>query len=392
MKAAVLFEARTPLRIEDVKLDPPGRGEVRIRIQAAGVCHSDLHYMNGDLNGKLPAVLGHEGAGVVVSVGEGVTRVSPGDSVITTWRPRCGDCEFCTSGRPALCVAGKVQAATGGLVDGTSRLSLNGQKIHHLMGVSCFAEESVVSERSVIRISPEIPPEIAAITGCAVITGVGAALNLMKDSTGEAALIIGAGGVGLSAVMGLNLIGAHPIIVVDTVDARLDLAREVGATHTINSVTQDLAAEIARICPSGPKWAMDAVGIPATLSQAVNSVGTSGTVVAVGLGKTGTSFEVPVNALVQQEKRIIGSLYGSSNTLVQVPKILDLYTAGKLPLEKLIGERFELSQINEAYAALSTGATGRAVILPSIPTPDYRADSDPRFVEISRAPLTTSLT
>jgi Zn-dependent alcohol dehydrogenase len=260
------------------------------------------------------------------------------------------------------------------------------------MGVSCFAEECVVSERSVIRISSEIPPEIAAITGCAVITGVGAALNLMKDSTGEAALVIGAGGVGLSAIMGLNLIGAHPIIAVDTVDARLDLAREVGATHTINSVTQDLEAEIARICPSGLKWALDAVGIPATLSQAVNNVATSGTVVAVGLGRVGTSFEVPVNALVQQEKRIIGSLYGSSNTLVQVPQILELYTAGKLPLERLVGDRFDLSQINEAYEALSSGATGRAVILPSTDAPDYRVDSDPRFVEISRAPLTTSLT
>lgn len=364
MRAAVLFEARTPLRIEDLDLEGPARGEVKIRINAAGVCHSDFHYMNGDLSGRLPAVLGHEGAGTVVSVGEGVTRFAPGDSVITTWRPRCGDCEFCTSGRPALCVVGRVQATTGGLLDGTSRLSLNGEKIHHLMGVSCFAEESVLSERSLIRISPAIPPEIAAITGCAVITGVGAALNLMKDSTGEAALVIGAGGVGLSAIMGLNLVGTHPIIAVDTVDTRLELARQVGATHTINSTSQDLEAEIARICPNGLKWALDAVGIQATLSQAVNAVGTSGTVVAVGLGRAGASFEVPINALVQQEKRIIGSLYGSSNTQVQVPKILDLYIAGKLPLDRLIGNTFDLSQINDAYDALASGSTGRAVILP----------------------------
>lgn len=392
MKAAVLFEARTPLRVEEVELAAPGRGEVRIRVQAAGVCHSDLHYMNGDLQGKLPAVLGHEGVGIIESVGDGVSRVVPGDSVLTTWRPRCGDCEFCASGRPALCPLGRVQASTGGLTDGTSRLSFQGRKIHHLMGVSCFAEKAVVSERSLIKIPSSIPPQIAAITGCAVITGVGAALNLMKESTGTAVMVIGAGGVGLSAMMGLNLIGAYPVIAVDTVDARLDLAREVGATHTINPITQDLPAELARISPTGIKWALDAVGIPQTLSQAVENVGTSGTVVAVGLGKAGTSFQVPVNSLVQQEKRIIGSLYGSSNTLVQVPQILDLYTAGRLPLERLVGEQFTLPQINEAYARLSAGATGRSIILPSDGSAGYLAGNDPRFVESSRAPLSTSLT
>jgi Zn-dependent alcohol dehydrogenase len=389
MKAAVLFEAQTPLQIEDVDLENPRRGEVKVRIQAAGVCHSDLHYMTGDLQGKLPAVLGHEGVGIVERVGEGVTRVAPGDSVIMTWRPRCGDCEFCTSGRPALCGLGRVQGSTGGLPDGTSRLSLQGQKIHHLMGVSCFAEECVVSERSVVKISPEIPAEVAAIAGCAVVTGVGAALNLMKEATGDAVVVIGAGGVGLSAVMGLNLIGAYPIIAVDTVDARLDLARQVGATHTINSSDRDLGSALAEICPGGPKWAMDAVGIPQTLSQAVEHVGTSGTVVAVGLGRVGASFEVPINALVQQEKRIIGSLYGSSNTLVQLPKILDLYMAGRLPLERLVGESYGLSQINEAYEALRSGAPGRSIILPSYTDEDYLTDGAPRLVESSAAPLTT---
>jgi Zn-dependent alcohol dehydrogenase len=389
MKAAVLFEAQTPLRIEDVDLENPRRGEVKVRIQAAGVCHSDLHYMNGDLQGKLPAVLGHEGVGIVESVGEGVTRVAPGDSVILTWRPRCGDCEFCTSGRPALCALGRVQGATGGLPDGTSRLSLQGQKIHHLMGVSCFAEECVVSERSVVKISPDVPPEIAAIAGCAVVTGVGAALNLMKEATGDAVVVIGAGGVGLSAIMGLNLIGAYPIIAVDTVDARLDLAREVGATHTINSSDRDLSSALAEISPKGIKWAMDAVGIRQTLTQAVENVGISGTVVAVGLGRVGATFEVPINALVQQEKRIIGSLYGSSNTLVQLPKILDLYMAGRLPLEKLVGEQYPLSQINEAYDALQSGAPGRSIILPSFTEENYLMDSEPRLVESSAAPLTT---
>ncbi|MEU6264537.1 zinc-binding dehydrogenase [Saccharopolyspora shandongensis] len=364
MKAAVLHRPGTPLTVEDVDLDDPGPGEVTVRVLAAGVCHSDLHYMNGDLNGRLPAVLGHEGAGVVERVGEGVTRVSPGDTVVTLWRPRCGDCTFCLTGRPALCALGKVQAGSGGLLDGTSRLGLNGEKIHHLMGVSCFAEKCVVSERSVVAIDPSVPPAIAAITGCAVVTGVGAALNVMKDAAGEGVVVIGAGGVGLSAVMGLRLIGANPIVAVDTVDAKLEKALELGATHTVNARTHDLAEELAKISPKPMSWSLDAVGAPQTLEQAIETVGTGGTVVAVGLGKVGATVPVPINPLVQQEKRLIGSLYGSANTPVDIPKLVDLYKAGRLPLDKLLGEQYELSEINEAYAALSQGATGRAVIMP----------------------------
>lgn len=362
MKAAVLHRPGQPLAVEDVDLDDPGPGEVTIRVLAAGVCHSDLHYMNGDLNTRLPAVLGHEGTGVVEQVGEGVTRVGPGDTVITLWRPRCGDCEFCTTGRPALCALGRVHPASGGLLDGTSRLNLNGEKVHHLMGVSCFAEKCVVSERSVIVIDPAVPPEVAAIAGCAVVTGVGAALNVMKDATGEGVVVIGTGGVGLSAVMGLRLVGADPIVAVDTVDAKLDKAREVGATHAVNVRTQRLADELTRISPRAMAWSLDAVGAPQTLAQAIEVVGTGGTTVAVGLGKAGATAAVPINPLVQQEKRLIGSLYGSANTPVDIPKLIDLFRTGRLPLDKLLGEQYELSQINEAYAALSRGAAGRAVI------------------------------
>ncbi|MEV2215792.1 alcohol dehydrogenase catalytic domain-containing protein [Streptomyces sp. NPDC050997] len=364
MKAAVLHRPGVPLTVEDVGLDDPGPGEVTLRVLAAGVCHSDLHYMNGDLDVRLPAVLGHEGAGIVEQVGEGVTRVRPGDTVITLWRPRCGDCEFCTTGRPALCALGRVQAASGGLLDGTQRLNLNGEKIHHLMGVSCFAEKCVVSERSVLAIDPSVPPEIAAISGCAVVTGVGAALNVMKDATGEGVVVIGAGGVGLSAMMGLRLVGADPIVAVDTVDAKLEKALELGATHTVNARTHRLADELTRISPRPMAWSLDAVGTPQTLAQAIEVVGTGGTAVAVGLGKVGATASVPINPLVQQEKRLIGSLYGSANTPVDIPKLIELFKTGRLPLDKLLGEQYELSAINEAYAALAEGATGRAVIVP----------------------------
>lgn len=364
MRAAVLHRAGEPLTIEDVELEAPRPGEVEVRVLAAGICHSDLHYMNGDLNGRLPAVLGHEGAGVVERVGDGVSRVKPGDTVITLWRPRCGDCEFCTTGRPALCRLGRTQAASGGLLDGTSRLSLHGQTIHHLMGVSCFAERCVVSERSVVAIGPDVPPEVAAITGCAVVTGAGAALNVMAGASGDGVVVIGAGGVGLSAVMGLRLVGAYPVVAVDTSDEKLEKARELGATHTVNAGTQNLTEELSRISHRAFTWAVDAVGLPQTLSQAFDAVGTGGTVVALGLGRVGTTVAVPINPLVQQEKRLIGSLYGSANIPVDIPKLLDLYRAGRLPLDQLLGSRYDLAHINHAYGALRAGATGRAVVIP----------------------------
>jgi Zn-dependent alcohol dehydrogenase len=366
MQAAVLHRAGDPLVIEDVELAPLGPGDVLVRVEAAGVCHSDLHYINGDLVAKLPAVLGHEGAGVVEQVGPGVTTVKPGDAVITTWRPRCGDCEYCSTGRPGLCALGKAQAVSGGLWDGRSRLRLRGETIHHLMGVSCFAEQCVVSERSLVPIPRDIPAEIAAIMGCAVITGVGAALNQMRGATGEAAVVIGAGGVGLSAVMGLRVIGANPIIVVDPVEARLRLALELGATHVVNAATQEVRAEIATITSAAPRWVLNAVGAPATLEQAVAIAGVGGTVVAVGLTKAGATFQVPVNELVQQEKRIVGSLYGSSNMVFEIPRLLRLYQAGRLPLDALVGQQHPLGQINEAFAAMRDGALGRSVVRPQL--------------------------
>lgn len=389
MKAAVLHEAGAPVVVEDVDIDRLRPGDVLIRVQAAGVCHSDLHYINGDLKAKLPAVLGHEGAGIVEAVGPGVTRVKPGDSVITTWRPRCGECEFCLTGRPALCQLGKVQAAGGGLIDGRTRLSLRGRPVHHLMGVSCFAEQCVVSDRSVIRIDSDVPPEIAAIAGCAVVTGVGAVFTHLQGVAGHGVAVIGAGGVGLSAVMGLNLVGAHPVIAVDTVDARLDLARLVGATHVVNAAAvDDVAAEIRRLTGQAPKWAIDAVGAPATLRQAVDTVDIGGTVVALGLGRVGNTAAIEINPLVQQEKRIVGSLYGSSNTPLDIPRILRLYQAGKLPLEHLLGATYPLARINEAYRDLAQGAIGRAVIRPT----GYGVDSEPRLADIAAAPSSTSFT
>ncbi|HEV7623340.1 MAG TPA: alcohol dehydrogenase catalytic domain-containing protein, partial [Amnibacterium sp.] len=214
MKAAVLRAVGEPLSIEDVELDPPGPGEVLVRIEAAGVCHSDLHYMTGDLPAKLPIVVGHEGAGIVEAVGAGV-ELAVGQRVALTWRPRCGECDACVAGNPVLCRFGRVFATTNGLFDGTTRLHRGDERIHHLMGVSCFAERVVVSATSTVPVPDGVPPAIAAVAACAVVTGVGAVLNAVTDAAGRPLAVYGAGGVGLAAVLGAVVAGASPIIAID---------------------------------------------------------------------------------------------------------------------------------------------------------------------------------
>jgi Zn-dependent alcohol dehydrogenase len=363
VKAAVMHATSEPLVVADLALAAPGPGEVRVRIEAAGVCHSDLHYTHGDLTCRTPIVLGHEGAGIVEETGPGVESVRPGDKVVLTWRPRCGQCEFCSSGKPALCVRGRVHAESNGLLRGGTRLSLENEPVHHLMGVSCFAEECVVSQESVIKIPHDIPSEVAAIVGCAVITGMGVVLNRMPGAAGQGVLIIGAGGVGLSSVIGANLVGASPIIVADIADEKLDKALELGATHVVNSGREDLVAAVKEITGEGVHWVIEAIGKQATIEQAMASLRTGGTTFAVGLGNPSDVVSVPLNNLVQSEKSLQGSLYGSSNIGVQVPQILELYRNGKLPLEKLLGETYRLDQIQEALTGLTSGAVGRSVIV-----------------------------
>jgi S-(hydroxymethyl)glutathione dehydrogenase/alcohol dehydrogenase len=365
MRAAVLHEAGTPLRIEQLALDEPRAGELRVRVQAAGVCHSDYHYMTGDLRCPLPVVPGHEGAGVVEAVGAEVEGFRPGDEVAMLWRPRCGRCRYCIAGQPVLCELGRVQAATGGLPDdGTTRLRLGDREVHHLMGVSCFAEAVVVSAKSVVALPPGVPPRVAAIAGCAVITGVGAVLNVVGECAGRPLLIVGAGGVGLSAVMGATLVGADPVVVVDVDPARLAAARELGATHTVHAGEGAVVEAVLDAADGGVDWAIEAVGRAETLRQAVDCLAPGGTVVAVGLGRVGATFELPINELVQRQKRVVGSLYGSSNPLLDLPRLLRLYLAGRLPLDSLVGRDYPLESVNDAYADLLGGATGRGIVLP----------------------------
>ena len=365
MRAAVLYAAREPLRLEEVRLAGPGPGELLVRVQAAGVCHSDLHYMTGDLSCRLPAVLGHEGTGIVEETGPGVHGIEPGDAVVFMWRPRCGQCEFCLAGRPALCASIKVATAAGGLLDGTSRLTLgDGRPAHHLMAVSCFAEYCVVARESVVKIPAGTPPRIAALSGCAVITGVGAVLNVMGGADpGAGVLVIGAGGVGLAVVMGAALTGAYPIIAADLSEERLKVARELGATHTIAAGQADLPDAVHEIRPGGVQWAFEAVGKPETLVAGARSLRPTGTLVAIGLAGAGQTVPLPINELVQRDLRVVGSLYGSANTVVQIPRLLELHEAGRLDLNRIPGPEYRLEEINEAYARLPSQSVGRGLIL-----------------------------
>ncbi len=366
MRAAVLRQTGAPLQLEDVELDEPMAGEVLVRIEAAGVCHSDLHYMLGDLPAKLPIVVGHEGAGIVEAVGPGSrSGVSVGDRVALLWRPRCGECDACVAGNPVLCRYGRVLAGSNGLMDGTTRLHQGEERIHHLMGVSCFAEQVVVSETSVLPVPAGVPPEIAAIAACAVITGVGAVLNAVERSAGRPLLVLGAGGVGLAAVMGAALTGANPVIAVDVDPAKLRLAAQVGATAVLDAREGDVGQRVLDLTDGiGVSWAVDAVGSPETMRQSIAALAPAGTLVALGLSRADATVAVPINDLVQRQKRIVGSLYGSSNPRIDLPRIFGLYLSGRLPLDLLVGGHRPLAEVNEAYADLRQGGVGRTILVP----------------------------
>lgn len=363
-KAMVMYETGKPMVLEELELDQPGPGEVLMRIEATGVCHSDAHYLTGDLIAKTPIVLGHEGAGIVEAVGEGVTAFKPGDKAVLLWRPRCGNCEYCLAGRPALCPLGRSHGQKNELLRGGTRLSKDGVRYHHLMGDSCFAERAVVSQESLVAIDQDVPSEIAAIVGCAVITGMGTVMNCMPEPAGKSIAIIGAGGVGLAAVIGAQLVGAAQIIVSDVVDSRLEKARELGATHTINSAEEDFAERVKDITGGGAHYVFEAIGKQTTIRAGFGALRSGGTLVVAGLGRTQDDISIPLNHLVQGEKRIVGSLYGSSNIPLQLPEILRLYRSGRIPLDKLLDQSFPLARANEAIKHLRTKTVGRLVLVP----------------------------
>jgi S-(hydroxymethyl)glutathione dehydrogenase / alcohol dehydrogenase len=366
MKAAILYETKQPLRVEEIELDKPGHAEVLVRVAAAGVCHSDYHFMNGDLPITLPCVLGHEGAGVVEEVGPNVTAVVPGDHVVMLFRASCGRCEFCQRGHPALCAMGGQLRNTGRMLDGTSRLHREGMDLHHFLGVSCFAERTVVPEQGVVKINPTVSLQVAALMGCAVMTGVGAVMNTAQVEPGASVLVIGAGGVGLNVVIGAVLVGANRIIVADLLDSKLELAHSFGATDLINAGDQDVVATVRELTGGdGADYAFEVIGNPKTMATAYQAVRRGGTAVAVGIPPFGSEMTINAGELVYQEKTLKGSYYGTSRPQADMPRLLDLYQAGRLPLDRLVTRTYPLEAVNEAYAAMLAGEVARSVLLPN---------------------------
>ena len=363
MKGAVLYAAGQPLQIEELTLQNPRAGEVMVRVAAGGVCHSDLHVMNGDLNAPLPVVLGHEGAGIVEKVGSGVSDFKPGDHVVLLWRASCGECFFCLSGRPALCDLGAGIRWSGHLGDGTSRFSKGGEEIRHFAGVSSFAELTVLPREGLVKIDPDIPLQQAAVVGCAVMTGVGAVINTARVEPGASMVVVGCGGVGLNVIQGGNLAGAEKIIAVDVLDNKLEYARQFGATHTINASQVEPIEAIKELTDGrGADYAFEVIGNPRTIAQAYRMIRRGGTLVVVGVAPVTAEVSINASSLMLEEKMIRGSLYGSCVPKLDTPRILNLYKAGKLKLDELISREYPLSKINEAFDALRKGEVARSVI------------------------------
>ena len=352
-----------PLQVLDVELDPPGPGEVRVKVLAAGLCHSDLSVINGDRPRPLPMVVGHESAGEVLECGPGVTDLQPGDRVIMVFMPSCGGCLPCNEGRPALCEPGAASNGAGTLLGGTRRLRLDGQALNHHVGVSCFAEECVVSRRSCVKIDHELSPAEASLFGCAVLTGVGAVINTARVQAGTSVAVLGLGGVGFSALIAAVASGAREVIALDLCEEKLKLARELGATATVNAARPDAADEIRELSRGGVDFAFEMAGAIPAMELAWRITRRGGTTVSAGLPNPDKRFLLPPVQLVAEERSLRGSYIGSSVPARDIPRYIDLYRRGKLPVNRLMGERLSLDNINLGLDRLATGQAMRDVIL-----------------------------
>jgi Zn-dependent alcohol dehydrogenase len=363
MRGAVLAEPRRPFAIHELDLEPPRAGEVLVRVAAAGVCHSDWHLMTAATPHAFPVVPGHEGAGVVAAVGPGVTRLRPGDHVALSWAPSCGRCFYCLRDRPGLCAAYAEQIWAGTMLDGTTRLARAGRPVYHFSAVACFAEYAVVPEPCCVPLRPEVPLPVAALIGCAVTTGVGAVLNTARVVPGSSVAVFGAGGVGLSIILGARLAGAGPIIAVDRSPAKGDLARSFGATDALVAGPETNDAIRALTDGRGADYVFEAVGLPAVQEQCLDAVRPGGTLVLAGIAPAGSGTNLPGALITRQEKAVLGSYYGSANPARDFPLYADLYLRGRLDLGRLVSKTYTLEQLNEAYADLLAGSLARGLVV-----------------------------
>ncbi|HSD82883.1 MAG TPA: Zn-dependent alcohol dehydrogenase [Anaerolineae bacterium] len=363
IQAALVTAPQQPIQIETLELDPPRAGEVLVQIKACGVCHSDYHLITGATKHPLPVVPGHEGAGIVEAVGDGVTHIKPGDHVVLNWAPNCGRCFYCLRGKPNLCETFVGPTWDGVMLDGTPRLQWHGQPVYHFSALAAFAEYAVVPQETCVVIRNDILLSVAALVGCAVTTGVGAVLYSAQVQAGDCVAVFGCGGVGLSVIMGAQLAGARQIIAIDRVPQKLELAKQFGATDVVNADKVN-AIELVRQMTAwrGADVTFEAAGVPQLQADCVEAARPGGKAVLVGLTAMGSDTPFSGAKLVRQEKTVIGSYYGSAHTARDFPFLLDLYAAGKLNLDRLISRTYPLVEINAAFDAMLNGEVARGVV------------------------------
>jgi len=359
MKAAVLWERNQALAIEDVRIDGPGPQEVLVRTVASGVCHSDLHVIEGGLPMPVPTVLGHEPAGVVLEVGREVLGLAPGDHVIGCISAWCGSCEWCLEGRPYLCLRMDLGRPFGG----PPRLSKDGKPIHQFANLSSFAERMLVPERSLVKIRDDMPLDRAALIGCGVTTGLGAVLNTARLQAGSTAVVIGCGGVGLAALQGCRIAGAGKIVAVDNQAWKLELARKLGATDVVDASRGDPTAEVRELTGGGAHYSFECIGLPATVQQAVNVLRKGGTALLVGVVPIGQLVPLHAADLTLQGKTVMGSMMGSNRFRIDMPRYVDFYLDGRLKLDEMISARLPLAQVNRAFEQMRAGEAARSVVV-----------------------------
>jgi S-(hydroxymethyl)glutathione dehydrogenase/alcohol dehydrogenase len=359
MKAAVMRAVGAPLVVEDIRIDEPRPREVLVRTVATGVCHSDLHVLEGSLPNPTPTVLGHEPAGIVEAVGADVRHVAPGDHVIGCLSAFCGTCEYCVAGRPNLCEG----EATMRRLDEPPRLSKDGQPIVQFVHLSAFAERMLVHENALVRIRPDVPLDQVALIGCGVTTGLGAVFNTARVQAGRTVAVIGCGGIGLSVVQGARIAGAARIVAVDTAAWKLDLAKRLGATDTVDAAKGNPVPPVVELTAGGVDYAFEAIGNPATVRQAVRMTRKGGTIVMIGVVPAGTNVELPGADIVLREKRILGCMMGSNRFRTDMPRYVELHRSGLLRLDEMISARLPLERVNDAFEAMRQGTAARSVIV-----------------------------
>jgi S-(hydroxymethyl)glutathione dehydrogenase / alcohol dehydrogenase len=364
-KAAVMTGIDQPLEIrDDVEVEAPHAGEVKVRMAASGVCHSDLSMQNGTIMTMTPIVLGHEGAAVVEEVGEGVTAVAPGDHVVISWVAQCGECFFCRRQQPQLCEASNMAMTSGGLLDGTTRFTSGGQPLYQMAAAGTFSDTSIVPATGVVRVPDDFDLKIASLIGCGVLTGTGAALNTAHISPGDTVAVVGCGGVGLNVIQGARIAGAGEIIAVDMNETKLQLAKEFGATATVNASQGDPVSRVmAMTSERGADVAFEVIGLQQTIDQTLIMTRRGGQAILVGVPRMDAKVSVPAFfGVVLAEKTIKGCWYGSSDVQRDVPRLIAYYRDGRLKLDELISRTITLDQVNEAFDAMKTGEVARSVI------------------------------